>query len=202
MPPKVKPVRYNKNGKPRKPYTRKQAAAPTIADPTDPGTLRPNDEPEVIPGSCFDIRDWPQFDAQRCLPSDIDNIDPFALWSLFLTPEVLQTIVENTNKNAVFRSQTLVLKPESRQREWVDLDLPELYTWLALYIYMGMHIENSRKDYWMTKEGMPDHTKNVGSHMSFNRWILIWRNLRITPPPLVPQERPEEYAEFKAVRSC
>jgi hypothetical protein len=195
-----KPIRLNKDGRPRKPYTKRQKPVPTIPDPTDPGTLRPNDTPESTSGNCYNIRDWPQFSHEYHLPTSTDTKDPFAIWSLYMTTDILQVIVDNTNNNANFHYPARPLHRTSRQANWVPLRLGELYIWLAIYIYMGMHIENSRKDYWSYKEGMPDHSASVGRYMSYNRWILIWHNLRIIAPDPLPREKLDRYSEFQAVR--
>jgi hypothetical protein len=76
----------------------------TVADPTDPGTLRPNLTPEPTTGSVFNLPDFPDFDHHIELPNNIDNTDAFAIWSLFFNDDILQSIVDNTNLNARYNT--------------------------------------------------------------------------------------------------
>ena len=151
MPPNPKAVRYNKNGQPRKPYTRKKIVVPTVEDPTDPGTLRPDDPPEVIPGEHFDQKSFPCFHSENLLPSDIDSSDPLPLFSLFWTSEVLVQLVHNINESARIRSSDDDSDDDTptyaRFKRWTDIAVSDFLIWLSIYIYMGMHPENDRKNY-------------------------------------------------------
>ena len=73
----------------------------TIGDSTDPqGTKRPNEDPIIDTVHIFNpviIADRP---LKPCLPQKISSNDPYAIFSLFFTNKVLQTIAENTNKYA------------------------------------------------------------------------------------------------------
>src|SRR6202011_4185550 len=94
---------------------------PTVGDTTDPaGTLRPNLLPQPTTGTHFEPLKCPKFDPVINLPASVDRSSPYAVWSLFFTSQILETIVRNTNK----QGQSW---PESRgvhARVWKTLDLP------------------------------------------------------------------------------
>jgi hypothetical protein len=77
-----------------------------VADPTDDGTLRPNIAPEPTRDH-FEPLFTPQFPLTKTLPPDVDPDDPFSIWGLFFTPQIMQMIVNATNIRA--RHRTLVV---------------------------------------------------------------------------------------------
>jgi Transposase IS4 len=62
-----------------------------------------------------------------------------------------------------------------------DLDLPELYAYLAILFYMGLYIENDRRLYWSQNPNRPLH-QPVISAMSRDRWLNIDRAWSISDP--------------------
>jgi hypothetical protein len=58
-------------------------------------------------------------------------------------------IVLNTNKKgeSLHKNGTL----------WKDIDISQLYTYLAILFYMGIHIENDTRAYWSCREDRPIH---------------------------------------------
>ena len=55
----------------------------TVADSTDPGTLRPNIEPEKDVGDHFEPLFCPEFEPRINLPENVPQNDVFGIWSLF-----------------------------------------------------------------------------------------------------------------------
>jgi hypothetical protein len=53
--------------------------------------------------------------------------------------------VEYINKNAELH---LALKDKEFSRRWRPILRQELYAYLMVLIYIGLHIESSIKDYW------------------------------------------------------
>jgi hypothetical protein len=146
----------------------------TVGDPTDPtGTLQPNLPPENGSGNCYVPLECPEFSPTINLPPGVDNSSPIAIWDLFFTVEALQGIVQNNNKKGV-----LLQKPD---QTWKTLDILELYAYLAILFYMGLHIENDRRLYWSQKTTGPLH-QPVFTTMSRNRWFDIDRALSIADP--------------------
>jgi Transposase IS4 len=106
---------------------------------------KPPPEPEPLPH--FDplpMHNENEY-GQPKLPANINNKDPRQLFQLFWTDEIIDQLVEYTNRNAE-------LHPASEDKEfaraWRPTSRQELYAYLAVLIHMGLHIERSIKDYW------------------------------------------------------
>jgi hypothetical protein len=116
----------------------------TVSNTTDPnGTLQPNLLPGPITGTQFGALKCPKFDPVISLPASVDRSSPYAIWSLFFTSQILETIVRNTNK----QGQSWPDSQGVHARVWRTLDLPKFYAWLAILFYIGLHLENETRDY-------------------------------------------------------
>ena len=83
-----------------------------VGDPTDPnGTLRPNLCPEIGTGDRdhYEPLFCPEFDRIINLPPNIDRANPLAIWCLFFTQELLDNIVQNTNKKGISPYKNLAI---------------------------------------------------------------------------------------------
>jgi hypothetical protein len=81
----------------------------------------------------------PKQAARAVLPSSFPkNAHPFDYFSLFFTPDLFLTITTNTNRYA---NTQKIRVPQERVREWSDLLMEELYVFLGVIIYMGVHEE-------------------------------------------------------------
>jgi hypothetical protein len=145
-----------------------------IADPIDPGTLRPDLPPEPVVGTHFNLREYPLFHHKVNLSQGVNNSNAFSIWSLFFTQEQLLNITNNTNSNAQVRANAERQKhpPDgllySRYHCWFNTLIKELYIFLAILIYIGLHPEFNIENYWSCKDFTPDYSK-VTSYMSCNR---------------------------------
>ncbi len=134
-----------------------------IGDSTDPaGTLRPNLPPEPTFGTQFDPIPCPEFDYKINLP--VDQSSPIYIFDLFFSLTQMKILMENTNKGGSLSRNTTI---------------PELYTYLGILIYMGLHPENDIKLYWSTSHKCPTHTA-VRTAMSRDRWLQISRAFHIS----------------------
>jgi hypothetical protein len=121
-----------------------QSKNEVIDDSTDPGgTLRPNIPPEPI-GTHFDPLPCPEFEYYINLPPSVDQHSPIAIFDLFFTPEQMHILVENTNKSGPFHQMG---PRNARSLEWQDTFVEELYAYLGILIYMGLHLENDIDQY-------------------------------------------------------
>jgi Transposase IS4 len=80
-----------------------------------------------------------------------------------------------------------VLKPHARAYNWTPLSLGEMYAYLGIRIYIGLHPENQMPHYWREGPSYPSHPlKDV---MSLLRFEAIHRSLRLYSDDLgVPLE--------------
>jgi hypothetical protein len=117
----------------------------------------------------------PLHKAHLNLPSTMQELsycDPYSIFSLFFSLEILNIIVENTNEYAKS-------KFAEKKRSWDDLTLSELKIFLAIIIYMGLFKMPSMKDYWNNKQQFPIH--NITRYMTCIRFEQIKRFLHISP---------------------
>jgi hypothetical protein len=90
------------------------------------------------------IDDWDDHGSPK-LPSDVDIHNPFELFSLFFTDEIMDKLVAWTNKHAELYPPD---KEKEHSRLWQPTCKQELYAYFAVLIYMGITIESAIKDYW------------------------------------------------------
>lgn len=75
------------------------------------------------------------------------------------------------------------LLEHARLRLWWPLSVAEVYIWLAILIYMGIFPKTRVADHWKTsRAGVLHPTHPIIKFMTFNRWQLIFRHIRIFPP--------------------
>lgn len=130
-------------------------AESTEFDPTDTGTLRPNAKPLQKKGTQFQPMECPDFDFEIRLPTRTPSNDPFALFTLYYTPELLQSIVTYTN--SYIREPRDPSKPKSRALQWYPTCVQEIYVFFAIRIYMTIYPLNKIEDYWDTRLDTPYH---------------------------------------------
>ena len=109
--------------------------------------------------------------------------EPIELFLRFFDPQSLLVIMQSTNTRA---AQVLArhAKSSSMGREWHPVSVGELLRWLGILIYIGLHIEKCRSDYWRS------FGHELGRYMGKNRWDQIHRFLTINPDESVPSDAP------------
>ncbi|KEY74881.1 hypothetical protein S7711_09671 [Stachybotrys chartarum IBT 7711] len=150
-------------------------------------TGRPNFEPVADCGSTF-YRLQP--DQRSPLLSALPA-SPVDLIQLFIPVCLVEQWVGYTNEapepargpglgspgNSSYPQQ-----PSRRGQAWSPTSVPEIYLWLAIQIYIGLHRETHLEDYWKvsgTKGHLPSHP--IVKYMTFDRFQLLSRRLRISP---------------------
>jgi hypothetical protein len=147
----------------------------TIFDPTDKGTLRPNEDPLHKKGDAFKPMQLPDFNWEIHLPDDAFPDDPITLFTMYYTTEIIDLIVEKTNN--------YVRKPEdescpyARANSWYPTCRGEIYIYFAIRIYMTLHEDNEISDYWTTKEMTPTHP--ITRYLSRNRFQELHMRVRM-----------------------
>ena len=87
----------------------------------------------------------PRQAARAVLPTSFpQKPHPFDYFSLFFTRDLFQTITTNTNRYTNIQRLHIV---EERAREWTDQLVEELYVFLGIIIYMGVHEEPQTEMY-------------------------------------------------------
>lgn len=173
----------------------------TIADTTDSGTRRPNAEPLKTKGDRFEPMQLPDRDPSIDLPHHVSPDDPITLFTLYYTLEIIDQFVEMTNLNP--REPKNPQAPRARAKDWQPTSCGEIYTYLAIRIYMTIHIENEISDYWNTQRNTPFHP--ISKHMSRDRFQELHMRFRCEKPGAKgPYERVHfyPYSTYKCVLTC
>jgi hypothetical protein len=101
--------------------------------------------------------------------ADIDT--PLLYLNLFLTPDMKNNIVIETNRYAQQLLASGNLKRTSRMRKWVDITTDELMIYLAIIIYQGIVQKAEQDMYWTTKPLL--ETPYIRKLMSEKRFSVI-----------------------------
>jgi len=77
--------------------------------------------------------------------------DPLALFELFLTDELLQVVVTETNCRASQLIAQTPARPHSRLTLWSDTTVAELRVFIAIILYEGVVQKPTQDMYWTTR---------------------------------------------------
>ena len=150
----------------------------TEADPTDPGTLRPNQQPLQSHGDHFEPLECPPFDHTITLPPGVDPSDPINLFLLYYNSDMVDLMVESTNE--ALRTPSDPEKVHSRAHSWYSTTTPEIYTYFAMRIYMTIIDLPEVPNYWDQSCICPKHP--ITNYINRNRFQELHTRFRYTPP--------------------
>ena len=89
------------------------------------------------------IDDWDNHGSPN-LPPNVNTHDPFKLFSLFFTDEIMDKLVEWTNEHA----ELYPLDEEAEHpRPWQPTCKQELYAYFTVQIHIGITVESCIEDY-------------------------------------------------------
>ncbi len=147
----------------------------TVFDSTNKGTLWPNAKPLREKGVTFIPMKLPDFSWEVNLPEHTSPDHPITLFTMYYTPEIMDMIVEHTNKYA--RQPKNELLPYTRANQWYPTCCGELYIYFAIRIYMTLHVLNEISDYWDKSKNTPYH--DITNFMSRNRFQELHIRVRL-----------------------
>jgi hypothetical protein len=115
------------------------------------------------------------------LPPDVDPHNPFQLFSLFFTEEIMDKLVEWTNEYAELHPTPKEKAPKERAWPWQPTCREELYAYLAVLIHMGLTSESCIEDYWgdLDTHGVKHVVKK---YMGLQKFEQLDRYFRVTKP--------------------
>lgn len=114
--------------------------------------------PDFQPYLINDSHDY----GETNLPANIDSNDPFAIFQLFFTEDIMDKLVEWTNQFAELHRPSDKEAPLGNPRAWEPTSRTELYAYFGTLIYMGITTESCVEDYW------GDHTEDGASYIVKN----------------------------------
>lgn len=97
---------------------------------------------------------------------------PFVYFRLFLTDDILQKIVEETNHYAQEILSSDKTKEKSRITFWKNLQIDEFLVFLGVFLQTGNIKTNRLQDYW--KKDPLFHNAGIANSISRNRFLLIF----------------------------
>jgi hypothetical protein len=118
------------------------------------------------------------------LPKRINPKDALAIFDLFFTKEVLDTLAEYTNKYA---EQKRAQDPDTKRdhaRPWYPTSSKELSAYIGVLIWMGLHDEAEIESFWNTNAELAPIHKPIQAAISCNRFEQIERYFHISLPRL------------------
>lgn len=125
----------------------------TEFDPTEMGTLRPNEPAKKVAGQQFQPMNIDERPTHIILPDEVTPFHPYTLFELYYSDKMIESMVQSTNnyKREVGESKC------PRGNDWYNTCLQEIYLYLAIRIYMTLHEENEINDYWKEGDLKPIH---------------------------------------------
>ena len=82
------------------------------------------------------------------LPHNVDPGDAYGIFKLFFTDELLNELVNFTNRYAELHLTLEDKQPKGRPRAWKLVCKLELYAYFTVLIHMGIYIKPTIEDYW------------------------------------------------------
>lgn len=96
------------------------------------------------------------FTAVHGMDPDVRGIlalaEPIDYFTLFLTPDILQLMVDETNLYATQEVLSSNAGPKSRMHNWEPTNVNEMKSFVALLGYMGLVVAPRIADYWSTTD--------------------------------------------------
>jgi hypothetical protein len=102
--------------------------------------LKPEPPPAFKPLPIYNENEY----SEPKLPDYVNNEDPWQLFKLFWLEELINRLVVYINENTKLH---LPLEDKDFPYKWKPISRRELYAYLAVLIYIGLHTESSIKDY-------------------------------------------------------
>jgi hypothetical protein len=162
-----------------------------VEQPCDQATYRPTEPPIANSGEAFQPFKVPDREPViRDLP-----LSPLQLLLHFLPHDLVDRWVEITNE-APTPGPAGPASRRSRQLDWKPTRRSEVYVWLGILIYLGIHRESRLKDHWKTPAAGSEIPSQLPTHpiikfMTFDRFELLLRRIRIFDPT-APSPSPDD----------
>ncbi|XP_057199073.1 uncharacterized protein LOC130565469 [Triplophysa rosa] len=98
------------------------------------------------------------------------SYSPLELFQLFLSDSMLETVVANTNAHGIKRQEDT--------NPWVNISLNDMYSYVAMLLYLGLQRCLSPKDFWRTtKIHHPEFPSNI---MAYEKYSSISATLHLS----------------------
>ena len=147
-----------------------------VSDAIYPATKRPDLPPAKKVGQNFQGLHSPNFPYHINLPANVQPSDPWSIFRLFITTEMVAVIVKFTNERVSQLSREN-LKPRVLLKSWCPVTVEEIFAYIGIRVYMGLHSEECVTDYWAYGINKPTHP--LREVMSRERYEAIYARMRL-----------------------
>ncbi|XP_045467968.1 piggyBac transposable element-derived protein 4-like [Harmonia axyridis] len=146
-------------------------------DKNDNGNVAETDDLDRW-GPCTELPVTFQFTRQSGLKKDsLDLNKPFDIYQQFITNEIIDLIVSETNRYAS-QLKSKPLRPRSLLHKWVDTNREEMQRFLAVLLIMGINELPKMRLYWSNDEMYGNDL--IKKTMTRNRFDMMLRCLHFT----------------------
>lgn len=109
-------------------------------------------------------------------------LSPLALFQLFIPESLVNKWVKYTNEAPAPGGPPSPSKTRSRKHTWKPVTADEIYLWLAILIYLGIHREKKVSSHWVVqKRAQQCPTHPIIKFITFDRFQQLLRRVRIHP---------------------
>lgn len=174
---------------------------PTIAELDSQG-VKPKKSSKKIPPEPLPLPSYQpltilEHTARVHLPS-LELIEPLTLFRYFFTEDIIQSISANTN---AYAEETIPTEQTPGARCWRPTTPQEIWAYIGVTIYMGVHPQHDIESYWITDESQPQHPL-VKNGIARKRWEQIERYFHVSSPTRNRQEPWKKVYRYIDIYSC
>ena len=108
-------------------------------------------------------------------PEGVTPERPYSLFALYYNDEMIQSIVSTTN----LYTRVVGEGEKALGRDWYNTTPQEIFIYLALRIYITVHVENEIDSYWSTSSTRPSHP--IIQYLSKDRFDELHIRFRLGP---------------------
>lgn len=120
--------------------------------------------------------DLPEFTGNPGLQLPVpDNARPIDFFKMYFTEEMIELLVEETNRFAKQYLDSQQLKAKSRSLQWKEVNSSEMKVFMAIIFAMGLVQKQDLQEYWSTNEILS--TPFFSKTMTRDRFLLIMKFL-------------------------
>lgn len=131
-----------------------------------------NFTPNWVPGDSFSPDEHDFSESHGLRNCDLsENSSQADFFELFINREVVSFLVTETNRYCENVKSTQQLPPHSRLHKWREVNVEEMYIFLALTILMARVKKSKISQYWTTRRSM--QTPFFGEVMPRDRYLSI-----------------------------
>lgn len=119
---------------------------------------------------------------------DVNKSDPIAIFNQFLTDEIIELIVNETNRYAHQYLASVQMKPRSMMKKWVDCTAKEIKTLFGIVMIMGLCPVPKLRLFWSNKQLYKNDV--IKKHMARDRFEILLKCLHFENNETVHTDEP------------